>query len=307
MNPISKLIKYLYLPICRVYVRRVLEEKPTDALMDFLCSLYFFHVHGYWPNLKKPRSFSEKLFWRMLNDHDPKLTMVSDKYCVRDYVAEKIGQEYLVPLLWQGNNPEDIPFHDLPLKYVIKANHGCMYNVIVSDSTEIDKQLIRLKLKKWLSENFCNKNGFGIAWAYKNIRPTIMIESFLDNDGRVPEDYKFFCFAGKAEYIQVSYDRFGDASERILTRDFKTTEIYNGQKLYTGEVIPPDNYKEMLQIADSLARGFDFIRVDLYSVRGKIYFGELTCYPAGGEAIFVPRKYDYVFGEKWNIRDIPIL
>lgn len=286
--------------MCRAYARHILGDKPTDIVFRFLCSLDFWKVHSYWPHLKNPRSFEEKLCYRMLFDRDPQWTMLSDKLLVRDYVAGKVGNQYLIPLLWKGDRPEDIPFDELPSKFVIKTNHGCGYNIIVKDKTQIDKAMTIRKLKKWLGKNYCQDKYLGNGWAYKHIRPTVLVESFLEKNGGVPEDYKFFCFSGQAEFLQVSFDRFGDASETILDRSFNPLDLYNGVKLYPGTVKRPDNYEEMLRLADSLALGFDFIRVDIYSVGGRLCFGEFTCYPAGGRAKFIPRKYDFLFGEKWK-------
>lgn len=300
MNLMSELNKLLYWPICRAYAQHIVRDKPADLMMRLLVSLDFLRVHGYWPDFKNPRTFSEKVCNRMLFDRDTRWTMLSDKWLVREYVANKVGKKYLVPVIWQGDRPEEIPFDQFPLKFVIKTNHGCGYNIIVKDRTQLNQNKARKQLKKWLSENFCLDRVSGTAWAYKNIRPTIIVESFLDDNGNVPLDYKFFCFSGRVEYLQVSIDRFGDASERILDRDFNPLNLYNGVRLYKGKIVCPDNYQEMVQVAETIAQGFNFIRVDLYSVNKRIYFGELTCYPAGGMARFIPRKYDFIFGEKWR-------
>ncbi|MEW6188188.1 MAG: ATP-grasp fold amidoligase family protein [Thermodesulfobacteriota bacterium] len=260
----------------------------------------FFSIHGYWPNLKKPRTFSEKIVSRMLFDRNPIWTMLSDKIRVREYVSRKIGEKYLVPLLWQGKNPNEIPFEILPSRFVIKTNHGCGYNIIVPEKDKLDKTKTIIKLKKWLGTNYGLDTFLGTEWAYKNISPAVMIESFLGERETVPEDYKFFCYSGRAEFIQVSFDRFRDVSERMIDRDFNPLDFYNGVKIFSGTVRKPDNYKEMVTLAETLAKDFDFIRVDLYNVNGKIFLGELTCYPAGGRAIFIPRRFDFVFGEKWE-------
>ena len=293
------LYKQLYVRLCRVYARH-LDDSPADAVYGFLCSLKFLKEHRYWPHFKHPRSFSEKVCSRMFFDRNSRWTMLSDKLRVREHVAKIVGEQHLIPLLWSGYDPEEIPFTDLPSKFVIKTNHGCGYNIIVKDRMRLDHAEAKRKLKKWLSENFCYASFLGMAWAYKNIKPSILVESFLDDNGKEPEDYKFFCFSGKVEFIQVSFDRYGDASERILDREFNPLDLYNGVKLFSGQIVPPRNYKDMVRVAESLANGFDFIRVDLYSLGDRIYFGELTCYPAGGFARFVPKKYDFVFGEKWK-------
>lgn len=227
--------------------------------------------------------------------------MISDKLQARDYVAQRVGTEYLVPLLWQGDNPRGIPFDELPSKFVIKTNHGAGYNIIVKDKTQLDRAKAIRQLDKWLAESFCYVKFLGTSWAYKNIRPTILVETFLDDNGKVPEDYKFFCYSGRAEFLQVSFDRFGDASERLLDRDFNPLALYNGVKINFRRMMPPQSYEDMVRVAESLAEDFDFIRVDLYNVGGRIFFGEFTCYPAGGLARFIPKEYDFIFGEKWKL------
>ena len=293
--------KLLYWPICRAYARHIVGDKPADSVMLLLCSLYFCKLHGYWPYIKRPRSFQEKLWCRMLFDRNPLWTMLSDRLRVRDYVAGKVGVQHLVPLLWSGSNPEDIPFNELPMRFVIKTNHGCGYNIIVKDKTQLDTTKAIRQLKKWLGENFCQDTYLGIPWGYKNIKPMILVESFLGNNGSVPEDYKFFCFSGRAEYCKVDFDRFEDHTELFFDRDLKPIDFYGkGIKHYQGKFELPDNYQDMVRVAESLAWGIDFIRVDLYSVGGKIYFGESTCYHGGGMIRIHPRKYDFLFGEKWK-------
>ena len=144
----------------------------------------------------------------MLHERDPLFTLISDKLRVRDYIAEKVGNEYLVPLLWTGENPEEIPFDELPMKYVIKTNHGCGYNIIVKDKTQLNQAEVKLTLKKWMSENFGQDTFLGIAWGYNNIKPAIIIESFMEENGKAPVDYKCWCFSGRIEFISLHFDRF---------------------------------------------------------------------------------------------------
>jgi len=292
-------IKQLYVRLSRAYAKK-LGDRPADSMYVFLCSLKFWAEHRYWPRIKKPRSFSEKIFHRMLFDRAPQWTILSDKLRARDFVANKWGTDLLVPLLWNGTDPDKIPFDELPTKFVIKTNHACGFNIIVKDKKQLDQREVKRQLSEWLAINFTYNSFVGMAWAYKNIRPEILVEAFLDDNGKIPLDYKFFCFSGQTECIQVSYDRFGDASERILDRNFRPMNFWWGLKLYQKPIIRPDNYQELLRVAESLAQGFELMRVDLYSVGGRIYFGEFTCYPAAGLARLIPRKYDFYFGEKWK-------
>jgi len=300
MKLMSKLLKVFYLPICRAYARHIIGDRPADSVMHLLCSLDFWSVRGYWPNLRNPRSFEEKLCSRMLFDRNPQWTMLSDKLRMRDYVTDKVGNKYLVPLLWSGNKPEEIPFDELPLKFVIKTNHGCGYNIIVKDKTQLNQAKTIFQLNKWLGENFCQDRALGTEWAYKNIKPRIIVESFLDDNGNVPVDYKFFCFSGRTEFIQMNFDRFGDPYEKTFDRDFNPMDLWQGTKQYPGKVMRPENYEDMIRVAELLAGNLDFIRVDFYNVGGRIFVGELTCYPGGGRIVWIPRRYDFLLGEKWK-------
>jgi hypothetical protein len=297
---INKLLFLLYVPICKAYARH-LGDKPADVFFRLLCSIPFMRSYHFWPNFVQPRTFSEKVWSRQLHTRDPKLTMISDKFQVRNYVAEKLGNTYLVPLLWDGDRPEEIPFDKLPNKFVIKTNHGCEYNIIIKDKTHLDKKKVTLQLKKWLDENFCNKTFLGIAWAYKNIKPHIIIESFLEENGKAPLDYKFFCFSGRMEFFKIDFARFEDHAATYFDRKLNKLDLIEiGFKQYQGKIELPNDFEDMIRVAESLSEGFDFIRVDLYYVNNKIYFSELTPYPGGISQKLDPVSFDYIFGEKWR-------
>lgn len=299
---IDRLFKLIYWPICRAYARFLVGDRPADALYRLLCSVQFWMTHRFWPNFAEPRRFSEKLWSLMLFERDPQMTMLTDKLLVRDYVAAKAGSEYLIPLLWSGEKPEEIPFDQLPLKFVIKANHGCGYNIFVKDKTQLDQAVSVLKLKRWLSENFCSDKYLGTEWAYKNIRPTIIIEKFIEENGKLPADYKFWCFSGRVECVILYLDRFENLSSKTFDRDFKPIELRFNVPEYSGARLRPQNFGSMIQLAESLANGFGFVRVDLYNINGKILFGELTFYHGGVSYEFRPASQDYFFGEKWKQR-----
>jgi len=299
---VSGLFKFIHWPICRLYAKHILGDRPSDPIFRSLCSLQFWRVHRYWPNFVEPHNFSEKLWNRMLNERDSIFTLISDKLRVRDYMANKVGSEYLVPILWSGEDPNNIPFDELPLKFVIKTNHGCKYNIIVKDKTQLDYIKIKWQLKKWLSENYGQDKFLGIAWGYRNIRPCIMIESFIEENGKAPVDYKFYCFSGRVEVLTLHLDRFEGYKTRAFNRNFEVYEFGPDFKQYNGKCKRPRNFKAMVQLAETLSEGFDFMRVDLYSVENQIYFSELTPYPGGVSSIlgFDVASMDYVLGEKWK-------
>lgn len=236
----------------------------------------------------------------MLHARDPQLTLLSDKLRVRDYVAKKGGEEHLIPLLWTGETPEDIPFTELPPKFVIKTNHGCGYVIIAHDGKELDKKNTQLLLNKWLNINFAEDKYLGIAWGYKHIKPCILIEAFLEEQGKPPVDYKFYCFSGRVEIVTLHFDRFEQHKTRAYDREFQPNDFRYDFEQWNGICSCPDNFQEMVRLAEHLSEDFSFMRVDLYNVGGKVYFGEFTPYPGGVATRFLPRTYDYILGRKWK-------
>jgi hypothetical protein len=305
-STIAKLIniayRFLYWPICRAYAKLFVKDKPADAVLSELCKLQFWTSYRYWPNFRKPRRFSEKLWSRMLYDRDPRLTLISDKIKVRDYVAERVGREYLIPLLWQGDSAEDIPYDRLPDRFVIKTNHGCGYVILMKDKARINKKQVREQLERWLKENFGRDTYLGIAWGYNNIKPAIMIEAFIGEAQRAPVDYKFYCYGGRVEFATLHFDRFGEHRTRSYDRDFEPHEFKYDFNQWTGEFVRPSNYGDMVRLAELLARDFDFMRVDLYSAGDAVFFGELTPYPGGVNTKFLPARQEWILGKAWPSR-----
>ena len=298
----TKAFRIAYYPFCRFYARLFVKNRPADPMLAWMCRIAFWTVYGYWPNLIHPRRFAEQLWSRMLYDRNPLLTLISDKYLVRDYVAKKVGPDYLIPLLWKGDNPEAIPYNDLPNRFVIKTNHGCGFNILVPDKGKADRCGIERRLKKWLSVNYAQDTFLGIAWGYKNIKPLVLIEEFLGDSRRPPVDFKFYCFAGRAEFVTVHLDRYGEKKSATFDRDYERLRFRAGFKQYPIEHEKPPNFGSMLHLAERLSEGFNFIRIDLYSLENRIYFGELTPYPVGVSRFtsFDIRDLDLTLGAKWG-------
>jgi hypothetical protein len=297
---IAALIKFLVWPICRMYAR-YLGDNPADSIYRFLCSLQFWNVYRFWPDLKRPSLFSEKLWSRMLHVRNPILTVVCDKIKVRQYVVDKVGSECLIPLLWSGKDPSDIPFERLPDRFVIKANHGCGYNIIVTSKATLNQLETKRKLSRWLHENFGLDKYLGAAWGYKNISPAILIESFITESGQVPTDYKFYCFSGITEVMTMHFNRFKKHETKAFDRKGEPLVFGKEFHQYNQDCQKPQNFDEMLYLAETLAESFDFIRVDLYRINNKIFFGELTPYPAGVSGFhgLNMKILDKPLGEKW--------
>jgi hypothetical protein len=277
----------------------VVLRLPTWLLVAPAAILTFRRRHGYFPNLRMPKTFSEKILYRKLFDRRPILTVIADKIAIREYVSGRIGPEYLPKLLHIGETPDTIPWSRLPDRFVIKPNHGSGWVQLVTDKPSAERARIEELGAYWLRKNFYVLGG---EWAYKNIRPQLMIEEFLDSgSGYPPNDYKFYVFDGRVEYVQVDLDRFAEHRRNILDRNGARVPATLDYPADPGEVVPPACFDRMIEIAERLAQGWDFIRVDLYDCAGRIVFGELTGTPQNGLGIFDPPGWDLTFGELWPL------
>ena len=247
-------------------------------------------------NLDNPKTFNEKIQWLKLNDSTPLKTQLADKYLVREWVKNKIGEKYLIPLLGVWDDFDDINFNSLPRQFVLKANHGCAYNIIVKDKTTFNKDDARNKFKLWLRENFAFK--FGLEMHYKNIQPKIIAEEYLENiDGEV-YDYKIFCFNGKAKYIQIILGRSANYQMVFFDTEWKRQDFITNNTLYNGDIPKPKNLSEMLEKAEVLAKNFNFVRVDFYILNDdSIKFGEMTFTPFSGVGHWNKTEWNMKFGE----------
>ena len=235
-------------------------------------------------NLDNPRTFNEKLQWLKIYNALPIKTRLADKYLVRDWVKEKIGEQYLIPLLGVYDKFEDIDFAKLPNQFVIKCNHGCQYNIIVKDKNKIDLQEVKEKLDKWMLENFAFKYGYELH--YKDIEPKIIIEKFIENktSGGDLYDYKFWCFNGKVYYIQFLSERnISGLKMAFYDRNWHKQAFVYSHPLDKKNMPKPDNLDLMINLAETLSKDFPHVRVDFYRLDdGTIYFGEMTFTSASG-------------------------
>ncbi len=257
----------------------------------------YTHTYGRLPNLISPRTFSEHLNHKKLFDRRPILTQLADKYAVRRYVAERVGAEFLPDLYLVTQNPDQIQLSALPERFVIKATHGSGWSIIVTDKSTADEEAIRCRCATWLKKNYYELKR---EWCYKDIQPRIIVEAFLgDSDGRVPVDYKLFCFDGSAKLIQVDIGRFESQRRYFYDLQWHRVDVKLTHTPGEGQLRRPDNLEQIIQTAESLADGLDFVRVDLYSVQQQVYFGEMTNYPGRGFSPFEPSEWDAILGSFW--------
>ena len=249
-------------------------------------------------DFENPQTFNEKIQWLKLYDSTPIKTRLADKYLVRDWVKEKIGEEYLIPLLGVYNKFEDINFDKLPNQFVIKCNHGCGYNIIVKDKSQLDLEEVKAKLDQWMNENFAFKVSCELQ--YRDIEPKIIIEKFIENKNSDElNDYKFYCFGGKVEYIQVISDRVGNTHKVSFYDTDWQKQTWWDNVFYKGEVEKPAKLSEMMELAQKLCKGFNFVRVDLYYLdTDEIYFGEMTFSPSSGFMRWSSEEINLTLGKK---------
>lgn len=247
-------------------------------------------------NLKNPETFNEKIQWLKLNDRNLEYTNLVDKYKVREFIADSIGEEYLIPLIGKWENFDDIDFSKLPNKFVLKCTHDSGGIVICKNKNELDVKQAKQKIEKALKRNYYDRSK---EWPYKNVEPLIICEKYMeDNNDEDLKDYKFMCFNGEVKCSFVCSNRrslnglkvdFYDRDWNFM--DFKRHYPNSGKVIYK-----PKNYEKMILLAEKLSKNFTFVRIDFYEVNEKIYFGEFTLYPGSGFEEFTPEKYDYLLG-----------
>lgn len=252
-------------------------------------------------DLKHPRTFQEKLQWLKLYDQNPEYTKMVDKILVKEYVASKLGNEYVVPLLGVWEKPENIDWGSLPNRFVLKTNHsgGNTGVVICNDKNKFDKQLAITKLNASLKNDvYYNWR----EWPYKNVKKRIFAEEFLESapgENDLP-DYKFFCFNGKVKALFIATERQNpneDVKFDFFDADFNHLPFRQGHENARALPAKPKSFNEMKRIAETLSKGIPHVRVDLYEVKGRPFFGELTFCHFGGMVPFEPEQWDYKFGE----------
>jgi len=270
---------------------------------------------------RHPQTFTEKVRYKMLRDRRALLTTFADKAAVRDYVAERVGASYLPAAYGITDDPEHLRHLDLPDSYVVKPTHGSGAGVVVSPSAPANA---RLPPAEWswvyrhvradaaprdqlvaIARNWATKlygRGPNQEWAYGGVPPRVIVEEMLEGPGgSIPDDFKFFVFHGTCQYIQVDSGRFNTRTQDFYRPDWSHLPMSGGPPWIDPPRARPSRLDEMISLAENLAGGTDFVRVDLYHLPDRIVFGELTSYPAGGDSPFEPASFDAEFGSHWTV------
>lgn len=307
----NKIFKKIY------KISNVLKVSALSILPDEIYAQYKFRENtGRKLNIKKPITFNEKLWWLKLHNRDPLLTTCSDKILVRNYIEKKGLGFILNRLISVHNSPEEIDFKKLPSKAYIKVNHSSGTNFFWNNQskTVLNRKKFNEKFNEALNSNYYLQSR---EYNYKDINPRILIEEFIEDKSELGLiDYRFFCFNGKVEIVQVDIDVAANdgthnpySRRNIYDRNFILQKNVKAKRenFNPGLVKMPINFNEMVKYAEILSNPFIFCRIDLYNIDGKIYFGEITFYPGGGTQIFEPYSWEYKLGEKINLKSSKIV
>ncbi len=266
----------------------------------FVLKLLFRFKQGYKLNLSNPKSYNEKLQWIKLNYKNEWMPKCCDKFEVREYIKYKNCSELLNDLLWEGFDPNDIPYDKLPEKFVIKVTHGSTFNIIVKDKNTIDKKKITKSLKKWLRVKFIPCYG---EWFYGKVKPRIIVEKYLENEkfGELL-DFKVFCFNGKAKLIDVHSGRFSEHKRNVYDINWNLLkDVYFKYDHFEG-VDKPEVLDDLIKYAEILSSDFLHARVDFFIVDSKIIFGEITFTNGAGFDKIRPIEFDYEMGSYLDLK-----
>lgn len=275
----------------KILVYRICKYIPDKLWLQikFLCRM------GRFPNLKDPQTFNEKIQWLKLYNRKPEFSAMVDKYEVKKIIAERMGEELLIPTLGVWDRFEDIDFGKLPNQFVLKCTHDSGGLVICKNKGQLDLKKTEEKINRCLNSNYY---WHGREWPYKNVKPRIIAEQYMvDESGVELKDYKIFNFGGEPKLIQVDFNRFVKHTKNIYDTEWNYLNVaINYPTDPTVNIKKPECLEKMLEMAKELSAGLPFLRTDFYVINGKIYFGELTFSPGSGFMKVTPEKFDLEMG-----------
>lgn len=274
-------------------VFKVCRFIPDKVWIQIKYRMFF----GRFCNFKSPQSYNEKLQWLKLYYRKPLMTTMVDKYEAKKYVANLIGEEYIIPTIGVWDKFEDINFDTLPNQFVLKCTHDSGGLVICRDKSKLDISAACKRINKSLKRNYYYMHR---EWPYKNVKPRIIAEKYMeDESGYELKDYKWFCFDGHPKALFIAMDRGVEGEETkfdFYDENFKHLPFTNGHPNSPHPAPKPISFEKMKELASKLSEGIPHVRVDFYDINGKIYFGELTFYHWSGMVPFEPKEWDYTFG-----------
>ena len=288
----KKIINYIKNPR---KIMLYIMNKNYFNMFNFLNDKKYLEIQYKLMMKENPQTFDEKSQWLKLYDRKQEYTQMTDKYEVKKYISQKIGNEYTIPTIGIYDKFEDINFEKLPDQFVIKCTHDSGGVVICKDKKELDIKKAEKKIKKSMKKNYYY---FSREWSYKNIKPRIIIEKYIVDESKTQlKDYKFYCFNGKVKMILVCTDRFTDFKETFFDENWNKLNLTEGGNKSEEKIEKPINFNKMKELSEKLSKNIPFVRVDLYSVKDKIFFGEFTFYSSAGYEKFTPKEYNKKLGD----------
>ena len=294
MEIFNKLIKYVKNP------KKILVFLDNKGLIHLNDSYYLKLVYKMTFNrdldLQNPKSYNEKLQWLKLNDRKDIYTTMVDKYEVKKYITDIIGDEYIIPTIGVYDKFEDIDFDKLPNQFVMKCTHDSGGLVVVKDKNKLDINSAKRKINKSLKTKYYRG---GREWPYKNVKPRIIVEEYME-DKKTQElrDYKFFCFNGIPKLMFIATDRgIHQTKFNYYDMDFNRLDFRQSYPNDERDIKKPSSFNKMIELAKKLSKDIPHVRVDFYEINGKVYFGEMTFYHYSGLVPFIPEEWDYKIGE----------
>lgn len=290
----NKIIKYLKKP--KLILIKLIDIGLFSGMRDeeYLKLIYKLKLNKEL-NLDNPKTFNEKMQWLKLYDKNDLYTKLVDKYEVKEYVKKIIGEEYIIPTLGVWKSFDEINFDELPEQFVLKCTHDSGGVVICNNKKVFDLKKAKKKINRSLKKNYFY---LWREWPYKEVEPRIIAEKYMiDSSGRELKDYKFFCFNGKAKIVLVCSNRFKELEETFLDENWNILPFKRPNHSINENVQKPLNFEKMKEYAEKLAEQRKFVRIDFYESNEKMYFGEITFYPASGLNGFEPEEYDEKLGK----------
>ena len=283
----------------------------SSRLRDFLQSIWRgvldllparWHValdhlrfHGKLPDLRRPKTLSEKIAYRKLYDHDPRMPSLVDKILSKELMAARFGMDFIIPTLATFQSEMEIDFAELPYPCVVKANHGSSMNLFLMQRPA-DEEKVRRKLRRFLQHNY---SAVREEWAYSHVQRRLLVEPFIDGGEHGLVDYKFHTFNGRAYAIEVITDRFTKHYGAMFDALWNPIHCQFGSPKSPYPIPRPEELDKMTRYAEEIGAGFSYVRVDFYEVGGKAKFGEITFYPGAGVDQVEPPEFDEIFGRQW--------
>lgn len=253
-------------------------------------------------NLKNPQSYNEKLQWMKLYDRNLEYTRLVDKYEVKEYVTEMAGMQYTIPTLGVWNHFDEIDFASLPNTFVLKCTHDSGGLIIVKDKSKLDKEKAKRKIEHCLKRDYYLNLR---EWPYKNVPHKIIAEEYIGDLNSLPTDYKFFCFDGKIDSVMLCMEREkGRPKFAFFDMNWQRLLYQKDEPEFEKTIDKPENFDEMIALVKKLCKGFPEVRVDLYNVDGKPYFGEMTFFNQSGFDVDITEQTDLYWGRKLRIKQL---